>query len=137
MDEVFVSRMGSRERPAWRQVDALASWLDTIPAPVVAPQDTAAADRGRLLFENSSVGCATCHAGPAFTDNNVYDVGTGAAFAVPSLVGLAARAPYMHDGCAATLTERFGFCGGGDEHGQTSQLSSAQISDLVAYLNTL
>ena len=44
----------------------------------------------------------------------------------------------MHDGCAATLRDRFNpACGGGDRHGVTSQLSSAQIDDLVAYLQTL
>ena len=39
--------------------------------------------------------------------------------------------------CAPTLTDRFGPCGGGDQHGHTSQLTAAQISDLVAYLSTL
>jgi cytochrome c peroxidase len=65
------------------------------------------------------------------------DVGTGGKFQVPSLVGVSQRAPFMHDGCAATLRDRFGPCGGGDKHGFTSQLTSAQITDLVAYLETL
>jgi cytochrome c peroxidase len=64
-------------------------------------------------------------------------VGTGRAFQVPPLMGLAARAPYMHNGCATTLHDRFGPCGGGDKHGKTSHLSAAQINDLVAYLETL
>jgi cytochrome c peroxidase len=34
------------------------------------------------------------------------DVGTGSALQVPSLHGLALRAPYMHDGCAETLLDR-------------------------------
>jgi cytochrome c peroxidase len=65
------------------------------------------------------------------------DVGTGKPYQVPSLRGLAARAPYMHDGCAATLHDRFGPCGGGDRHGVTSALTTDQIDDLVAYLETL
>jgi cytochrome c peroxidase len=64
-------------------------------------------------------------------------VNTGGSFQVPSLLGIAWRAPYMHQGCAATLDERFGFCGGGDGHGTTSHLTPEQLSDLVAYLETL
>jgi hypothetical protein len=65
------------------------------------------------------------------------DVGTDGTFQVPSLLNVAARAPYMHDGCAPTLADRFGPCGGGDHHGVTSPLGAAQIADLVAYLQTL
>jgi hypothetical protein len=43
----------------------------------------------------------------------------------------------MHDGCATTLADRFGACGGGDKHGHTSQLTAAQVADLVAYLDSL
>jgi cytochrome c peroxidase len=64
-------------------------------------------------------------------------VGSGGSFVVPTLVGLAARPPFMHNGCAPTLRDRFGPCGGGDAHGVTSGLSSSQIDDLVAYLETL
>jgi hypothetical protein len=57
---------------------------------------------------------------------------------VPSLRGLGLRAPFMHDGCAKTLEERFtSDCGGGDKHGHTSHLTSAEISDLTAYLRSL
>jgi cytochrome c peroxidase len=58
-------------------------------------------------------------------------------FKVPSLLGVAVRAPYMHDGCAATLRDRFGACGGGDLHGKTSTLSETQLSDLIAFLESL
>jgi hypothetical protein len=57
---------------------------------------------------------------------------------VPSLVGIGYRAPFIHDGCAATLRDRFDpKCGGGDLHGKTSGLTEEQIGDLVAYLETL
>jgi hypothetical protein len=65
------------------------------------------------------------------------DVGTGGSFKVPSLIGLAYTSPYLHNGCAATLADRFGSCGGGDQHGITSTLSSSQLSDLMAYLDSL
>jgi hypothetical protein len=45
----------------------------------------------------------------------------------------------MHNGCAATLTDRLtsAACGGGDRHGATSTLTSAQLGDLTAYLQSL
>jgi cytochrome c peroxidase len=58
-------------------------------------------------------------------------------FKPPSLLGVAARPPFMHDGCARTLRDRFGSCGGGDAHGKTSHLTAAQLDDLTAYLESL
>lgn len=134
--DVFSQRMsGGVLRPD--QVASLERWATTLPAvPAGAPHDPAAVARGRSLFEDPTVGCATCHAGEHLTNNLTLDVGTGGAFQVPSLRGVAARTPLMHDGCATTLRDRFGTCGG-DHHGQTRQLVSSQIDDLVAYLETL
>ena len=65
-------------------------------------------------------------------------MGTGRPLQVPSLRGLAARAPYLHDGCAPTLAARFSpECGGGDRHGRTGTLSSQQAADLQAFLESL
>jgi cytochrome c peroxidase len=95
-------------------------------------------ERGKALFESESVGCASCHSGPRFTNNANADVGTGDVFQVPSLLGVSARAPFMHDGCAPTLRDRFsGYCGGDDKHGVTSNLTPADLDDLVSYLETL
>ena len=49
----------------------------------------------------------SCHVGPLMTTKQIVDVGTGGAFKVPSLLGVGARAPFMHDGCATTLMDRF------------------------------
>ncbi|WP_437623321.1 c-type cytochrome [Sorangium sp. So ce1151] len=137
MSDVFEQRMGGPRQSAER-VAAFASWLDTIrPVPVSEPADRGAVQRGEALFNDATVACASCHSGETLTNHQTVDVGTGKAFQVPSLRGLAARAPYMHDGCASTLHERFGLCGGGDKHGVTSTLTPAQIDDLVAYLETL
>ncbi|WP_437968270.1 c-type cytochrome [Sorangium sp. So ce260] len=137
MSEVFEHRMGGpRQSP--ERIAAFASWLDTIePVPPSKPADEGAVQRGEALFNDEEVGCASCHAGEKLTNDQTVDVGTGKAFQVPSLRGLAARAPYMHDGCAATLHDRFGPCGGGDKHGVTSALAPDQIDDLVAYLEAL
>jgi YD repeat-containing protein len=137
MSEVFVSRMSGKPQGP-RRVRAFGEWLDTIPlVPVSPPDDEAAVARGRALFEDAAVGCATCHGGAALTNAATVDVGTGGAFQVPSLRGLAARAPYMHDGSAESLLDRFGPAGGGDTHGHTSHLDGAALRDLVAYLETL
>jgi hypothetical protein len=137
VDEVFGRRMnGGSLRPD--QVAALERWSNAqAVAPASAPRDPAAVDRGRALFADATVGCASCHAGARLTNNATVDVGTGGAFQVPSLTGVAWRTPLMHGGCAPTLRDRFGPCGGGDRHGRTSQLAPAQLDDLVAYLETL
>lgn len=136
-DEVLVRRMGA-DPPAESDVTLLAAWLDAQPRlPASAPADPAAVERGRALFEGAATGCAGCHAGPQRTDDRSWDVGTGGTLQTPRLVDLAARGPWMHDGCARTLRERFDPACGGAEHGHTSQLSEGQIDDLVAYLEVL
>jgi mono/diheme cytochrome c family protein len=138
VSEVFVGRM-SGFSPSPDQADALANWLDRQPSLHAAPADAAAAERGKVLFESEEVRCSQCHAGSHLTNNKTENVGTGADLQVPSLKGVRFRAPLMHDGCAADLSERFSKvnCGGGDKHGTTSQLDAAQIGDLTAYLETL
>ncbi len=141
MANVFVHRMGGTAQGP-RHIDAFASWIDTIPAHPASPTGTAAQiAHGKQLFNDSTVACSSCHSGSHFTNNLNADVGTGHAFQVPTLIGVAARAPFLHDGCAATLKDRFdpkqAACNGGDKHGQTSQLSDSDVDDLVAYLETL
>jgi cytochrome c peroxidase len=105
----------------------------TLPA-----SDAAAAMRGKTLFDAASTQCTTCHSGKNLTNNESRDVGTGGTFQVPSLLGLPLRGPYMHNGCAKTLEERFSpACGGGDKHGVTSALTQSEVTDLIAYLKTL
>jgi hypothetical protein len=132
--EVFEARMGAG-RPNGNQIEHFARFIDSIALPPAALVDTAAAERGKIVFDAAS--CSSCHSGSHFTNNGTYDVGTGGEFQVPSLLGVGARSPFLHDGCAPTLLDRFGACGGGDQHGQTSKLSAAEIVDLVAYLETL
>ena len=72
------------------------------------------------------VGCATCHAGDKLTNNTTVDVGTGEAFQVPSLRGVAYRAPYMHRVAPKTLERSLRRLRGGDQHGKTSSLNVPQ-----------
>ncbi len=135
--DVFAKKMGGQVLDAG-QVGALQAWVTRIPAAHVSPPlDADASARGKALFEDATVGCSGCHSGPKLTNNASVDVGTGGTFQVPSLLGLALRAPYLHDGRATTLQSGFGPNGAGDSHGKTSLLSPSQLTDLVIYLDTL
>jgi mono/diheme cytochrome c family protein len=136
--EVMMKRMAMPIAPSKEQSEALLGWLDTVPARLPADDLIPdAVERGRALFQDSTVACASCHGGAMYTDNLPHEVGSGGVFVAPSLVGVGSRAPLMHDGCASTLRARFTECGGGDRHGKTSHLSTAQVDDLVAFLRSL
>ncbi len=104
---------------------------------------TAAAARGQDLF--FAQGCAVCHAGSAFTDGLMHDVGTGdiavenrgLVFDTPSLLGLHDTTPYLHDGTASTLTHLLTTSNPDDRHGLTSTLDDDEVADLVAFLTSL
>ncbi|MDI1447708.1 cytochrome c [Polyangium sp. 6x1] len=138
MSEVFVNRMGGQPLGP-RQSRLVGRWIDAQPVlPKGEIADTTAVERGKVLYFDAKVACASCHSGEKLTNNDWADVGTGKRFQVPTLMGIADRAPFMHDGCAKSLRDRFDpACGGGDKHGVTSHLSPAQVDDLVAYLETL
>jgi len=98
-----------------------------------------AAERGRGVFQRA--GCAACHPPGLFTDLHSHDVGTRRAFDkptdqfdTPTLVELWRTAPYLHDGSATTVREVLTTRNPRDEHGQTSNLSRQELSDLCAYL---
>jgi cytochrome c553 len=136
-DAVMTGRMNGPALDA-EEKGYLQSWLFALPAlPAPTGLDAASAARGQALFASQATGCASCHSGPRFTSSLTVNVGTGDRFQVPSLVGVGARAPFLHDGCAATLTDRFGPCGGGLKHGDVSSLSTGDVADLVTYLQTL
>jgi hypothetical protein len=135
--DVFVGRM-SGPKLASDQQAALKGFLGGIaPWPAIPAVDPASAARGQALFQGDA-GCVGCHSGPKLTVNTSVIVGTSQVpLQVPSLLGVGWRAPFLHDGCAPALADRFGACGGGDLHGHTSQLGPGDVADLVNYLNTL
>lgn len=99
------------------KLPALADYQHSLPAPA-APSgsfDATAAARGQILFGDS---CASCHSGTAFTDaptlHTAAEVGQEATEAMRSKTGMYRtmplrgawqRAPYFHDGSAASLDE--------------------------------
>jgi cytochrome c peroxidase len=131
---VFTIRMGGGSLTR-SELLSLGPWLDRISAPRWPALDLDAAARGKALFDSPALGCATCHAGALLTASRVHDVGTGGAFKPPSLLGAAARAPYLHDGCAATLADSLTTCA--SQHGNASTLTAEQLADLIVYVESL
>jgi cytochrome c len=133
--DVYETRMdGAPLDPG--QSSSLESWVYAIPAPP-SPSwvDAASALRGKILFEGTAA-CSTCHSGEKLTNNQTLDVGTGGRFQVPPLVGVGWRTPLLHDGCAATIADRFGVCAT-PQHGSAASLSPQGLVDLETYLETL
>jgi mono/diheme cytochrome c family protein len=129
--EVHERRMGEMAQPGVR-VYAFESWVTQLRAtPPRAPDDAAAA--GRKLF--GELGCNSCHAGDATTNNETVAVGDLAAVQVPSLHGVALHPPYMHDGRSPTLADAV------EEMITKSRPDAAfddgDVASLVAYLETI
>jgi mono/diheme cytochrome c family protein len=130
------------------KLPALEAYQLSLPAPPppAGSFDAAAAARGRSVFEGQAQ-CATCHSGEAFTDANTRlhepsEAPTDPTHAQRSatkmyrttpLRGVWQRAPYFHDGSAATLpdvVERYDAASG-------LGLTAEQKADLVEYLKSL
>jgi len=130
-------------------LDALAAYLQSLtvtgasPARTDAVSFSTAAVAGRAVFIAQN--CASCHSGTQLTNSalNVFaDIGTikattgrrlGAALTgldVPTLRGLWATAPYLHDGSAATIADAV------TAH-RTVTLNATDLTNLVAYLASL
>lgn len=137
LQDVYTHRMSGPSLSS-DSMSRIESWVEAIPAPP-APSwvDPAAAGRGQALFASTTTGCGACHAGAKLTNNATVDVGTGGAFQVPPLVGVGWRTPLMHDGCAATVADRFAPACATAAHGTVGALTADQITDLTAYLDTL
>jgi YVTN family beta-propeller protein len=140
-----------------KDLDALAVYTNsfdfTLSPHAPAPGKLSAeAERGKRLFFDKAVGCATCHSGPYYTDSSLqkpfklHDVGTGGddptekmgpKYDTPTLLGIYRTAPYLHHGKARTLRDVLTTCNKEDKHGKTSHLKAAEIDDLVAFLKSL
>ncbi len=69
--------LGDRKAGVSPDLDALAAYLASLAAVNASPHRnpdgsmTAAALRGKILFEREDLGCAKCHAAPAYTDSRL------------------------------------------------------------------
>ena len=117
---------------------ALGAYLEQLPRVRTPTRDAAAVARGKQLFDSAELGCRTCHDGPAYTDQERHKLaGSLAESDTPSLLGLAASAPYFHDGSAATLEAVLRERGAVHGMAPTTKLPDNQVADLVAFLETL
>ena len=107
-------------------------------------------ERGKRLFSDSAVGCATCHdpkteyttralseLSPLPLDKKRFDKEKSPKyeFKIPSLAFIGGTAPYYHDGSIPTLELLIDL--NGDRMGHTKQLSKDDRAALVAFLRTL
>lgn len=114
---------------------------------------TPAQERGKAIFERTqskakrpipvSNQCGYCHSGPKYTNQQVFDVGTGRPsdrsplIDVPQLPNISDSAPYLHDGSARSLEEIWTIYNPKDQHGVTNDLTKDELNDLIEYLKTL
>ncbi len=135
----YVTSLQDFPRSPWRDADGTLS-------------DEALVGQG--IFEDGAVGCVDCHTGEALTDSSwstpaeplLHDVGTlgpGSGqrrggplpgIDTPTLRGVWATAPYLHDGSAPTLGAVLFDRNPDDLHGVTSALDAASRAALVRYL---
>jgi mono/diheme cytochrome c family protein len=136
VDEIHATsrnRMGGTGLSA-EAADALAAYVEWT-RPVVLPEvDPALVAHGAEVFE--AAGCGLCHLGEARTDKQTHALGDGPALDTPTLLGIAATAPYFHDGRAKTLREVLELSRDGSM-GDTSGLDEAEMAALEAYLRSL
>ena len=104
-------------------------------------------ERGKTIFLSDETRCSRCHVPDTdYTDREVYplprlrpradfDDEPRADFKTPSLRFLVGRAPYLHDGSAATLEQLLDQ--NADRMGKTNQLSKEDRAALAAFLRTL
>lgn len=116
----------------------LEAFFATLPAPRTPTVDSRAVARGKALFHSSRLGCASCHNGSKMTDGKRYDLADDLGKVdTPSLIGLAASAPYYHDGSAADLRALLLEKGSIHGMGRLDVLEREQVDDLVSFLRTL
>jgi len=97
--------------------------------------------QGQKIFNKA--GCVNCHSGPYYTNQKMYNVGTGTGrekdvkFDTPTLIEIWRTAPYLYDGRAENMEEVFTDYNTNDQHGETSQLNKQELSDLIEFINSL
>lgn len=133
-------------QPTPEDVAALQAYLETLRHPDPNPlpaAEAAAAARGEKVFRGDRAGCARCHSGETFTDGRIHDVGTGSrsdvyrGYNTPSLLGVASKVRFLHDGRASSLEEVLRGVHAPERVTEQGSLTEDQVRDLLAYLKSL
>ena len=140
LDEVLITsqgRMGGSGLSHARaeKVAAFIDWTREADVPL-ANSESDAVTRGREIFHRAEVGCADCHNGAAWTDNESYDLFGIEEVRTPSLVGIAATAPYLHNGTADSISTLLRWSVN-EAMGDTSSLNEREMSDLEQFILSL
>lgn len=168
---VSLARKASPELPAIDRalvLRALAAYERTLVSPLTRFDRWIAGEvaamtpseiNGLRIFTGKG-GCARCHSGWRFTDDELHDIGlpirraagekkldpfATQRFKTPSLRELASTAPYMHDGSKATLQDVLQHYAGGFQKRRAVssslkrelRLNAQERADLIAFLLTL
>ena len=115
-------------------IQAFVDWTRDVDLPLKGP-DSEHVKRGEALFNSPATGCADCHSGARHTDNKTYRM-FGLDVQTRSLAGVAATAPYYHNGSVLTLRDVLDTANAVGM-GNTEGLSQDQLDDLEAYLRSL
>jgi cytochrome c peroxidase len=115
------------------QIEKFLLGLRDIDSPLKGKADQSVV-RGAAIFANK--GCNTCHSGASYTDGKVYPMLGLEIVNTPALRGIAASAPFFHDGTAETLEDVIDRAAKG-EMGQAFTITVDERADLVAYLKSL
>lgn len=129
--------MGGSGLTAW-DADAIGAFIDAsreADVPLKGSRSDAV-ERGRAIFSRPDVGCLGCHNGERMADDTVADMFGHGPMKTRSLIGVAATAPYLMDGSAATLRDVLDRATEG-KMGDTSRLSDTELDDLEAFLRSL
>jgi YVTN family beta-propeller protein len=125
-------------------IDEYLKTLQPVPSPyLVNGRLSEAAERGKKIFFDPEIGCATCHPEPLYTDMKMHNVNSRGPldrrdeFDTPSLIECWRTAPYMHDGRYVTMKEVFTEGKHGATVGKLEKLTPQQIDDLVEFILSL
>jgi YVTN family beta-propeller protein len=135
-------------QPESNEVEAISAYLASMKPEASPKLDesgglSAAAKRGKKLFDSPRTRCAECHPAPLFTDLQAYDTATRSEldseseFDTPTLVEVYRSGPYLHDGNAVTLKEVLLDRNAEGKHGVTKDLKPEEIDDLIEYVLSL
>jgi hypothetical protein len=129
--------------------ETLQAFVESLPRrdnPHAGAHDVKSEQRGVRVFARA--GCTSCHAFPAFTNlgqqlvrglfpTHAARLPADERVDTPSLLSVAAGAPYLNDGRARTLDAVIGEHNRDNHHGDSARLTRTERKDLIAFLESL